>query len=413
MTAASSIVMVTSSYPRFPGDVIATFMEPIATGVAARGHEVHLVAPYHPDWKRKPVESGVHFTLYRYAPTRSLNVFGYAGALRADVRLRSSAIAIAPVALAAGVLAARRTVRRERPSLVHAHWVIPGGVTGALAAGRRPLVISLHGSDVFVAERHAAARRAARMAFQRASWVTACSEDLRTRAVALGADPARTSVIPYGVDADRFAPDAAARAARRKALGIGDEVPVVFAFGRLARKKGFEYLIAAIAALKRGWPALRLVLAGDGDLAAELREQVAAAGILESVHFLGAVPHDQIPAWLSAADVAVVPSVHDAAGNVDGLPNTVMEIMASSTPLVATRVGGIAAVATDGSTASLVAERDPAALAGAIDTLLRNPAARRAIGERARQLVRSQYAWANVAEQFDEVYRRALEDAKA
>ena len=74
--------------PRFPGDTVGTFMEPIAHGMAARGHDVHMVLPWHPRWTRPPREGGVTFHLFRYAPTQSLNVFGYAGALRADVSVR-------------------------------------------------------------------------------------------------------------------------------------------------------------------------------------------------------------------------------------------------------------------------------------------------------------------------------------
>jgi glycosyltransferase involved in cell wall biosynthesis len=277
---------------------------------------------------------------------------------------------------------------------------------GAAAAGGRPLVISLHGSDVFVAERHGLAGRAARAAFRRAAWVTACSEDLRDRAVALGAVRARTTVIPYGVDSAQFRPGADLRAAGRAALGLADDVPLVLAVGRLARKKGFEYLIEAAAMLAPRYPALRVVIAGAGDLDASLRAQAAAAGVDASVVFSGVVSHDQVPALLAAADVAVVPSVHDEAGNVDGLPNTVLEIMASGTPLVATGVGGIGAVAVDGRTARLVPERNAAALAEAIADLFDHPSQRRAIGEEARAAICRDYSWARVAEQFTDIYAR-------
>ena len=77
------VVMVATSYPRFPGDGVGSFMEPIAKGVAARGHEVHLVAPWHPAITRGQVEDGVYFHFFHYAPVPSLNVFGYAvGAAR-------------------------------------------------------------------------------------------------------------------------------------------------------------------------------------------------------------------------------------------------------------------------------------------------------------------------------------------
>src|SRR5512136_305312 len=119
------VVMVTTSYPRFPGDTIGTFMEPIARGVAERGHEVHVVLPWHPRLARGPVEHGIRFHPFRYAPLAGLNVFGYAGALRADVRLRLSAYAVAPIALIAGWRKARSFVNASAATVIHAHWVVP------------------------------------------------------------------------------------------------------------------------------------------------------------------------------------------------------------------------------------------------------------------------------------------------
>jgi glycosyltransferase involved in cell wall biosynthesis len=400
------IVMIASSYPRFAGDSVGSFMEPIAQGIAARGHEVHLVAPWHPKWNRPKLDRGVHFHLFHYAPVASLNTFGYAEGMRADVRLRASAVAVAPLAVLAGWFKALRVAQKKRATIVHAHWVIPGGVIGAAAAGSIPLVVSLHGSDVFVAERHAVARVAARTVFRRASWVTACSEDLRSRATGIGADARRSNVIPYGVDSERFKPDADARARGRKMLGIADNVPLIFAVGRLVKKKGFEYLIDAAGVLKTQHPGLRVAIAGDGDLEASLRSRAQTQGVGDMVQFLGVVAHDVVPTLLAAADVAVAPSVHDDAGNVDGLPNTVMEIMASATPLVATPAGGIGAVATDGVTARLVAERDVRALAWAIDELLRDRTAAAHMGAHARELVCRHHSWARVAEDFEAVYQR-------
>ena len=106
--------------------------------------------------------------------------------------------------------------------------------------GRLPIVVSLHGSDLFLAERNPLVRLAARAAFQRADRVTACSGELHRRALALGADDARTETLLHGVDVDRFAPDRDARRRVRAAHGLGDDAEIVFAVGRLVRKKGFE-----------------------------------------------------------------------------------------------------------------------------------------------------------------------------
>lgn len=398
------IVMVTSSYPRFPGDTVGTFLAPIAAGLAARGHEVHVVAPWHPRVTRGPEEGGVRFHWFRYAPLRRLQIFGYAEALEADVRLRRTVWVAAPLALAAGWLVACRVGRVRDATVMHGHWVVPGGVIAAAAAAGRPVVVSLHGSDVYVAERHRVARIAARWVFSRAAWVTACSRDLAERARRLGAPAEQTTVVPYGVDANRFKPDEDARRRWRGALGLGDETPLVVAVGRFVRKKGFEYLLDAVAALAPRWPGLVLALAGAGDLVDELRNRAARLGIADTVRFLGLVSHAEMPSLLAAADLVVVPSVRDDAGNVDGLPNVVLEALASGTPLVATPAGGIAEIATDGETALIVPERDPAALARAMERLLAEPEARRRLGDRARTLVAREHDWSRTAARFEAIY---------
>jgi glycosyltransferase involved in cell wall biosynthesis len=398
------VVMVATSYPRFPGDGVGSFMEPIAKGIAARGHEVHLVAPWHPAITRGKIEDGVFFHFFQYAPVRSLNIFGYAEAMQADTRLRGSTWMVAPLAMAAGWFKAWRVATKKRATVMHGHWVVPGGVIAARAAGRRPLVISLHGSDVFVAERSGVARRAAAAAFHRAGWVTACSDDLRDRAIAIGADRARTETVPYGVDVARFAPDPAVRSTVRSTLGVGN-APVVAAAGRLVAKKGFEYLIDAVRTLAPRVPGIRLTIAGDGDL----REALAARAAGAPVTLLGRQTQDDVAALLAAADVVAVPSIRDDAGNVDGLPNVALEALASATPVVGTTAGGLPQAIEDGVNGRLVAERDAAALAGAIADLLAHPDRAREMGRTARARVERDFGWARVAERFELAYRRARE----
>ena len=327
--------------------------------------------------------------------------------MRADVKVRAAAWTAAPLAIAAGMFKAMRVAQKRRATLMHGHWVVPGGAIAAYARPHLPLVVSLHGSDVYVAERVATARSVARRVFGRAAAVTACSEDLAGRAIGLGADPARTEVIPYGVDTARFAPDAAARAELRASIALPANTPLIFTAGRLVRKKGFEYLIDALP-LVDGAANPVLAIAGTGDLAGELTARAAAAGVSARIRLLGNIPQDQVGRWFAAADVAVVPSVHDDSGNVDGLPNTVLEALASGTPLVATAAGGIGAVVEDGRTGLIVAERSPAALAGAISVLLRDPSAGARLGTDARQLVEARYGWNTVASRFETTYDRAL-----
>jgi phosphatidyl-myo-inositol dimannoside synthase len=401
------VVMVTTSYPRFPGDFVGTFMEPIAKGIAKAGHEVHIVAPWHPRISRAKAEDGVQFHFFHYAPVESLNVFGYAAGMRADERLRAAAWAAAPLAMTAGWFKAMRVAQKRRATIMHAHWVVPGGVIAAAARPALPLVVSLHGSDVFVAERSPLAGRTARAVFGRAGFVTACSADLARRAIALGAAPDRIDVVPYGVDTERFKPSAGVRTAKRAEIGAPPETPLIFTAGRLVRKKGFEYLIDALA-LVRAADAARLVIAGSGDLRDELHRRASERRVADRVHFLGDVAQDSVAEWFAAADVAAVPSVRDDSGNVDGLPNTVLEALASGTPVIATGAGGIGSVVEDARTGVIVPERDAQALASAIDRLIGDVADRARLGRAGREAVMRAFGWNAAVRRFEAAYDRAV-----
>jgi glycosyltransferase involved in cell wall biosynthesis len=290
---------------------------------------------------------------------------------------------------------------------MHGHWVVPGGVIAAAARPGLPLVVSLHGSDVFVAERTAIAREAARSVFHRAGAVTACSQNLADRAIALGADRDRVNVVPYGVDAARFKPSTAAeRADRRLSVGIPADAPVVAAAGRLVRKKGFEYLIDALPLVHM--PNVHLVIAGAGDLADELSARARGGPAPDRVHLLGNLPQDSVGAWFGAADVVVVPSVRDDSGNVDGLPNTLLEALASGSATVTTAAGGIGNVVEHDRSALVVAERDARGLADAIDALVSDAGRRARLGQAGRTVVAERFGWDAAAAQFEAAYDRAL-----
>ncbi|HXV59389.1 MAG TPA: glycosyltransferase [Vicinamibacteria bacterium] len=390
------VLTITSSYPKFEGDTTAPFIEAITRELAARGHRLTVVLPARSDLAPVNIE-GVRFRPYRYVPNRALEVFGYAQALESDRALRGTAIMVAPGAVASGVYALLSELRSEPYDVVHAHWVVPSGVMAwlALSIQGTPLVVSLHGSDVFLSEKSRVVRRFAARAFARAAAVTACSKDLAGRSLALGAPP--PSVIPYGVDTELFRPGCGS--------GNGNTERVVLAVGRLVAKKGFEYLVDATALLRgRGFP-VRLMLAGRGDLEGELAGRAAERGIVEQVEFLGNVQRADLPALFDSADVVAVPSVRDAAGNVDGLPNVLLEAMASGKAIAATKVAGIPQAVRDEEEALLVPEKDVEALAGALARLLASRELRMKLGSSARERACAHFSWKLAGDRYEDVLR--------
>lgn len=210
--------------------------------------------------------------------------------------------------------------RRFSPDVVYAHFLVPAGLLAALA-GRAPLVVTAHGQDVANAEREPV-RRATRFTVARAARVIAVSSWLRDRLVAAVPEAeGKTEVIDCGVDLERFAPREAQAA--REAIGWRPEGTGFLCLGSLTGRKNVLALARAFAARGEG----SLAFVGDGPLRGALEGR---AGVL----LAGRVPHEEVPAWLAAADVVCQPSL------VEPFGLATLEAMASARSVVATAVGG-------------------------------------------------------------------------
>jgi glycosyltransferase involved in cell wall biosynthesis len=407
------VLHLATTYPLHAGDSNAAFIQSIAEGLASRGHEIDVVVPWHPRLQLERPGAKVRLIAFRYSPTRRWYPWGYAQALTADRSLRGDAYLAAVPAAVTSWWALRRELGRRRYDILHAHWLLPNAPIAAAArrAGAPPLVISCHGSGVYLAERSGWGGRAARWALDRAAAATGCSGDLTRRLAAFGVGP-EPRRMPYGADIERFAPlEPMARASERAAIAERHGLPVddrwLLAVGRLVYKKGFDVLVRALPAVLERQPATRLLFVGSGPLGDELERIAAAAGVADRVHLLGARPHAELPGYYAAADLVVVPSVVDADGNVDGLPNTLMEGLSSGTPVLASRVAGIPDVVTDGENGVLVPPGDPEALALAAAGLLGDRQRAGAIGAASRAVAVARFGWDRVAERFEALYDEA------
>ena len=401
-----NLLFLTQTYPRFPGDLSGPFIRDLALGLARQGDRVTVLAPHAEGLAARWQEEGggVEVATFRYAPEGS-EILGYGRTLEADEKVKSRAALVTPLYLLGLRRAVRRLVRSRRFDLVHAHWIVPNGVVAAAACGRVPLAIGLHGSDVFLAEKPGV-RRAAGWALSRARLLTGCSPELVDRVRALGFPAERSRVIPYGVDVTAFSPESGRRRIWRERLGIPNAAPLLLGVGRMATKKGFQVLLEVLPELLAAVPEAHVVLAGGGDLWD--RFAAIAAQWPGRVLLPGPVLRDTLPDLYRAADLFVLPAVHDAKGNVDGLPNVILEAMASGLPVVASGISGIPLAVEDGETGLLVPERDPEGLLRALRSLLADRERARALGERGRRKTERELTWDAVAARYREGYETAL-----
>jgi D-inositol-3-phosphate glycosyltransferase len=236
-------------------------------------------------------------------------------------------------------------------------------------------------------------RRIARLAD---AVVTASSHERQLLQRYYGADPAKMHTVPCGVDLDLFQPRD--RRAARQALGLPATSPVLLWVGRLEKLKGVDILIGAVAQIPEDLTLL--IVGGDeraASLKAELRAQAEAAGIAGRMRFEGAVAHDALPLYYSAADVCVVPSYYESFGLV------AVEAMACGIPVVASRVGGLVSTVSDGETGYLIPWRCPEPFAEKLEVLLANPELRANFGRSARRSV-ERFRWSTVGLQMAALY---------
>jgi len=331
------VAVLTTSYPRWEGDAAGRFV----ADAVERLRE-------HVDVEVVSAQSFRHFGI------------AYGHGILGNLKQRPWLSALVPMMLASFVHAARDAARDA--DLVHAHWLPAGWVA---ARTDRPFVVTLHGSDVELAQRLPALARAV---LRRARVVVGVSTAIAAAARGLGASEVR--VVPNGVDV----PAEPGREA---------EPPELLYAGRLSKEKGVLELVEAT----RGLP---LVVAGDGPL----RNRVPAAR--------GFLPRDELDRLYARAAAVVCPSRRE------GFGVSCLEAMAFGKPVVATAVGGLRDLVVDNETGLLVPPRDPRALRAALERVLADPDLRRRLGGAARERAQERFSWPRVTDATLRVYSDAL-----
>ena len=234
--------------------------------------------------------------------------------------------------------------------------------------------------------------------------VIAATETDRRQIIRHYRELAPISVIPGGVDLEQFHPRP--RLEARAELSMDPSDKVLLFVGRIQRLKGPEVLLRAFAHL--GDLNARVVIVGGqpsgGHEAREinrLQQLSRRLGIAERVQFGGAVPHERLPLYYAAADVTVMPSSYESFGLV------AVESLACGTPVVATRVGGLASIVRDGETGLLVPWRDPAMFAERLRTVLTDDALHARLSGAARASV-MRYGWDRIADEHLALYEQVL-----
>ena len=368
-----NILLINYEFPPIGGGA-ATATAELARAIQALGHSVTVLTAGFSDLHGETTESGV--ALVRLSSHRS----------RPD---RSSLFEKLSFVLHAAI-ALPGVVRRSRPDGCIVFFSLPCGPLGRLvrALSGAPYVISLRGGDVPGTEggldtMHRWLAPVRRWILRGAKAVVANSTGLK--ALSERADPFAVSVIPNGVDSVAFAPTRVSR-----------PPPFHFLFaGRLDTQKNVAMLLCAVDRLRR-LTALPLCVSiiGDGPLGGELHEQGTRLGLGAIVKWNQWVQRVDMPGVYSSADCLVNPSLYE------GMPNVVLEAMASGLPVIASEVAGNIDTVDHGVTGLLFPSQDTEALVLAMKRILEEPHAAAAWGEAGRRKVEDRHSWGVAASSY-------------
>lgn len=300
-----------------------------------------------------------------------------------------------------------RFLRRERPDVVHFFLPRPyvfGSLAAELAGHRRRIMSRRSLTDYQAA--YPLLGKAERLLHRRTLGIIGNSQAVMAQLLAEVADPRKIALIHNGIDVPT-PPSAAERTRVRQSLQIANDALVVAVVANLVAYKGHHDLIEALGRVQRELPKpwRLLVIGRDDGIGADLKRRAEALGLSANVLWLG--ERSDAGDLLAAGDIFVLPS------HQEGFSNALLEAMAASVAAIATAVGGNIDAVLDNQTGLLVPPRDPAALAGAIARLAKDPAWRRRLADAAYQRVRQRFSLTECVERYERLYRALIEPAPA
>lgn len=390
------VLQIVTAFPRREGDIITPWLVEMLRGLKSRGVEVEVFASSYKGLGDQ-VLWGIPVRRFRYFPLRWENLTHEEMAV--DRMGRSPFYKLLPVFyLFFGSLAVLRLCRSRKYDVIHVHWPLPHALFGWIAkkaCGAR-VVTTFYGAEIRWAKHSHLPLLKSFLAWAAriSDRVIAISTFTRNEIRSIVDVPAE--VIPYTIGFSE-------KPRSKKGEVRRERKRLVLTVGRLVERKGIRYLIDAMKLLPEKLNA-ELVIVGGGPLKEALEAYVRDQGQGIRVRFTGRVGEQQLIEYYRNASVYVQPAIVDSRGDTEMLGVVMLEAMKYGVPVVASNVGGISDVVSDGETGLLVPQKDPKALALAIERLLGDQKLAHRMVHHAKKQLEDKYSWDNILSNILKVY---------
>jgi len=352
------ICIVPTMFPKFIGDYYGSFVYDEAKALVQMGFEVHVVTPHNQGAVYRENMEGIEVHRFRWMEPKPFRALVHFKGFLDTFRMLTYSVSL--------FFNLIRTTKKYKIQILHAHSVIPTGYIGSLISKLMgiPLFITAHGMDINNFEDRRLFNYFISSSLNSSHKSIAVSEDLAKKMRLLVNDENKVIVLRNGVDTHIFHPGENKKL--RYKFGIKDDEILILFVGYLDTFKGIYELINSFQEISAENKNVKLLMVGGGPKKEDLLDNVIKMNLEDNVIFTGMIEHQKIHKYYQAADIFVLPSY------TEGLPISVLEAMACGLPVVATNVGGIPEVITDGLGGFLVSPKSEKELIKKLNIILTN-----------------------------------------
>lgn len=398
-----NVLAMATTFPRWENDTEPNFVFKLSSLLSKNGYGMTILAPHYPNAKRFETIGKLKIYRFPYFYPLKLQKLCYDGGILENIKKSLLAKVQIPLLLLSEYFYAKKIVKKERIDIIHAHWIIPQGLIAAIIKKlyNIPFISTAHAGDVFPIKKNIL-KAFAGFAIKNSSCITANSSFTKNAILEI-CDSKNIDVIPMGVDLNEFSPGKKDAKLRMK---FGIKGKLILFVGRLAEKKGVEYLVRAMPSVLKSLPGSKLIIVGDGPEMKNLARLAGSLNLENYIVFAGKLSSAELPKFYAAADVFVGPSIVTKKGDTEGLGIVFLEAMASGTSVIGSNVGGIPDIIKHNKTGILVEQKNAGQLASAIVNLLKNKKLQRKLAKNAMAHIKNNYSWGAVAKKFAMAYAK-------
>lgn len=398
------LLVVTTTFPRWENDTDPPFVFELTKRLTDT-FDVFIHTPIYTGSRKHENIAGMEIRRFSYFWSK-YEKFAGGTAILPFLKANKKYYLVLPFFLMAQFISLFLLVKKIKPDVIHAHWVIPTGLFAVLCRGNCPVVITGHGADIFGLNGKFFSWLK-KTTLQRCQRITVVSNALRDKIKPLLTSRCKVTVLPMGVDEQLFSKSKLSVELKSQ---LNKKGPILLYVGRLTEKKGVRFLLEAFSILIKQQNQIILVIIGDGEERQSLLDLACALEIEHKVIFVGALANNELPTYYASSDIFIGPSTVSTGGDTEGFGLTFIEASFSGCFLIGSRVGGIPDIIEDGVNGLLTEPGNSNDLKNKILWAIRNGQVIVSMKDSGRKDHIKKYSWAVISDRYTEIYDKIYEN---